>query len=93
MTEAVCLYGWRHRKVGKMMRQGKSPCGVLTAREAQVVEWIAKGNTNKQIASHLRISSRTVQTHVERMFKKLGVRSRAELVAQAYLEVVRKDKR
>lgn len=57
----------------------------VTAREAQVVEWVAKGLTNKAIASKLQISSRTVQKHMERMFKKLGIRSRAELVARAYM--------
>ena len=79
-------------KASKTMMLGKSLSKGITAREAQVVECVAKGKTNKQIASHLQISSRTVQTYVERMFKKLGVRSRAELVAQAYLEMVRKDK-
>lgn len=57
----------------------------ITAREAQVVGWLAQGLSNKGIAAQLTISSRTVQTHLERMFKKLGVRSRAELVARVYM--------
>lgn len=72
-------------KVGKTVMQKKNLSRGITAREAQVMEWVAKGNTNKQIALHLRISSRTVQTHLERMFKKLGVRSRTELVARVYM--------
>lgn len=72
-------------KAGKTMMQAESLSKGITAREAQVVECVAKGNTNKQIASHLQISSRTVQTHLERMFKKLSVRSRAELVARFYM--------
>lgn len=57
----------------------------VTVREAEVAGWVAQGLTNKAIASKLQISSRTVQKHLERMFKKLGVRSRAELVARAYM--------
>lgn len=56
----------------------------LTSREQAVVEWVERGFTNKSIAAQLQISPRTVQTHLERMFKKLGVHSRAELVAQIY---------
>ena len=59
----------------------------ITAREAQVVGWLAQGLSNKAIAAQLTISARTVQTHMERMFKKLGVRSRAELVARAYMSL------
>lgn len=62
----------------------------VTPREAEVVGLVARGLTNKAIASQLQISSRTVQTHLERMFKKLAVRSRAELVARAYLSVARR---
>lgn len=62
----------------------------VTAREAEVVGWVAKGLTNKSIALRLQISPRTVQKHLERMFRKLGVRSRSELVARVYLSVVRK---
>ncbi|MDP3090778.1 MAG: helix-turn-helix transcriptional regulator [Nitrospira sp.] len=61
----------------------------VTAREAEVVGWVAKGLTNKAIASQLEISSRTVQKHMERMFRKLGVRSRAELVTRVYLDMAR----
>ncbi len=62
----------------------------VTVREAEVIGWVAKGLTNKAIASQLQISSRTVQKHLERMFRKLDVRSRTELVARIYLAVVRK---
>jgi DNA-binding CsgD family transcriptional regulator len=64
----------------------------VTPREAQVVGWVSKGLTNGAIASQLQISSRTVQKHLERVFRKLGVRSRSELVARAYLALVKKDK-
>ncbi|TKB81910.1 MAG: helix-turn-helix transcriptional regulator [Nitrospira sp.] len=61
----------------------------VTGREAEVIGWVAKGLTNKAIASQLQISSRTVQKHMERMFRKLGVRSRTELVARIYMDIDR----
>lgn len=61
----------------------------VTVREAEVIGWVAKGLTNKVIASQLQISSRTVQKHMERMFRKLGVRSRTELVARVYMNMAR----
>jgi DNA-binding NarL/FixJ family response regulator len=61
----------------------------VTVREAEVIGWVAKGLTNKAIASQLQISSRTVQKHMERMFRKLGVRSRAALVARIYMDMTR----
>lgn len=64
----------------------------LTPRETEVAWWVARGLTNKSIASHLHVSSRTVQTHLERMFKKLRIRSRVELVARAYRKVGECDK-
>jgi DNA-binding NarL/FixJ family response regulator len=61
----------------------------VTVREAEVIGWVAKGLTNKAIASQLQISSRTVQKHMERMFRKLDVRSRTELVARIYMDIGR----
>lgn len=53
---------------------------LLTERELQIVTFVAQGNSNKQIASHLRISEWTVSTHLRRIFVKLGVDSRAAMV-------------
>ena len=58
---------------------------VVTTREADVIGWVTKGLTNKAIASQLQISSRTVQKHMERMFRKFGVRSHTELVTRVYI--------
>ncbi|MEP6934128.1 MAG: helix-turn-helix transcriptional regulator [Nitrospirota bacterium] len=60
--------------------------------EAEVVGWVARGLTNMETAFQLQISSRKVQKHLERMFRKLGVRSRSELVERAYLALVQKGK-
>jgi DNA-binding CsgD family transcriptional regulator len=54
---------------------------VLTAREREVLALLADGLGNKQIAARLGISANTVKTHVELLFEKLDVSSRAEAVA------------
>lgn len=55
----------------------------LTARELDVLRHVVAGRTNKETASALGISHRTVETHRENILKKLGVRSVAELTRLA----------
>jgi two-component system nitrate/nitrite response regulator NarL len=55
----------------------------LSPREREIVNLVAQGLPNKTIASVLEISPWTVATHLRRIFVKLGVSSRAEMVAQA----------
>jgi DNA-binding CsgD family transcriptional regulator len=55
----------------------------LTPTELKVVELVAEGLSNPQIAEKLFISPRTVSTHLSHVFAKVGVGSRAELAAQA----------
>ncbi len=62
---------------------GSRPLG-LTAREQQVLRWVAAGLTNKAIASKLCVSERTIDRHVSNIFSKLGVSSRAAATAKAY---------
>jgi NarL family two-component system response regulator YdfI len=57
--------------------------GTLSARESEVLELLAEGAANKEIAAHLHITERTVKAHVTSIFNKLGVNSRAEAVAVA----------
>ena len=52
------------------------PAG-LTEREVDVLGLLARGQTNKQVAETLGISPRTVGTHVEHIYAKAGVRTRA----------------
>jgi DNA-binding NarL/FixJ family response regulator len=56
---------------------------LLTPRELDVLHAIMDGLTNKLIARQLDISLHTVKFHVESVFRKLGVRTRAEAVAKA----------
>lgn len=53
--------------------------GILTARERQVAELAATGESSRQIAATLSISIRTVDAHLYRVFSKLGISRRAEL--------------
>jgi LuxR family transcriptional regulator, maltose regulon positive regulatory protein len=55
----------------------------LTAREREILELLAAGLTNREIAQRLVLSARTVETHVARVTGKLGVNSRARAVARA----------
>jgi len=54
----------------------------LSAREQEVLDFLAKGYLYKEIADQLTISYATVHTYIERIFKKLHVRSRAQAVAK-----------
>jgi DNA-binding CsgD family transcriptional regulator len=54
----------------------------LSPRELEIARMVAKGYANKSIASVLDISSWTVSSHLRRIFSKLGVTSRAAMVAQ-----------
>jgi DNA-binding CsgD family transcriptional regulator len=55
--------------------------GSLTAREQEVALLVSSGRTNRQIASRLRLSERTVETHLSNVYRKLGVSSRVMLAA------------
>jgi two-component system NarL family response regulator len=55
----------------------------LTPRELSALRLLADGKANKEIASELEISERTVKTHLEHLFAKLGVTSRTEAVKVA----------
>jgi DNA-binding CsgD family transcriptional regulator len=62
----------------------QAPRHSLSPRELQIVRLVADGATNRAIASSLDISLWTVSTHMRRIFAKLGVYSRAEMVAQFF---------
>lgn len=55
----------------------------LTPRETEVLGWLAKGKTNRDIADILGMSHRTVNKHLEHIFEKLGVETRAAAAALA----------
>ena len=55
------------------------PASAHTARELQVMEMLSRGMTNREIAEHLAISIKTVDTHRGHVLKKLGLRNNSEL--------------
>jgi DNA-binding NarL/FixJ family response regulator len=56
----------------------------LTTREQEVLDLLAVGRAQKEIAYDLSISPKTVGSHIQKLLMKTGVHSRAELVARAY---------
>lgn len=52
----------------------------LTKKEKQVIHYIAKGMTSKQVAEKMNLSSRTVETHRYNILNKMNVKSAAELI-------------
>lgn len=61
----------------------RQPAAPLTPREAEVLSWLAKGKTNRDIGDILGLSPRTVNKHLEHIFEKLGVETRTAAVAIA----------
>lgn len=57
--------------------------GNLSKKEWQVLDWISKGASHKDIARQLSLSPNTVRTHIERSFEKLGAHSRTEAALSA----------
>jgi len=55
----------------------------LTRREAQILNYVSKGNTNKQIADILGISEQTIKSHISAILRKLNANDRAHAVALA----------
>lgn len=55
----------------------------LTVREAQVLLWISKGKSNRDVSAILNISPRTVNKHLEQIFVKLGIENRTSAAAIA----------
>ncbi|MFD2169905.1 response regulator [Tumebacillus lipolyticus] len=56
---------------------------VLTDREQEILQWIAKGYSNKEIAEQLIVSVKTVETHKAKIMEKLQMKTRPELVRYA----------
>lgn len=61
----------------------KNPCAALSVREREVLEYITKGFTSKEIAGLMSVSQHTVPTYVRRIYAKLEVNSKAEAIYEA----------
>jgi DNA-binding NarL/FixJ family response regulator len=67
---------------GRRRRRHEDPSR-LTAQEQRVAELAATGATNPEIARQFYLSVSTVETHLERVYAKLGIHSRRELMARS----------
>ena len=68
------------RRVQALAADRPAPVDCLTVREAGVLELVAEGLSNREIASQLHIELTTVKNHVHNILEKLGARTRAEAV-------------
>jgi DNA-binding NarL/FixJ family response regulator len=71
------------RRHGVRGRTGPKEAGLLTRREQEVLQLVAEGLTNADIAARLHLSSKTVGHHVSSVLAKLGVKSRGEAAVWA----------
>lgn len=70
-------------KSADQLKRGEHPQSQPTAREAEVIRFLAEGKSNKEIATALGIAVRTVETHRTKVMSKLGLHSLTELVHYA----------
>jgi predicted ATPase/DNA-binding CsgD family transcriptional regulator len=69
--------------VDASLEQPVSGRSLLTRREQEVAALVARGLTNRQVAAQLLVAPRTIETHLEHIFAKLDVQTRAEVAAWA----------
>ena len=63
--------------------ESQQPAGILSDREREVLELIAAGSTNREIADRLYLSPHTVKDHTSALYKKVNARNRAEAILRA----------
>ncbi|THV57341.1 LuxR family transcriptional regulator [Flagellimonas alvinocaridis] len=74
------MYFLATRKI-KLQANVRSNLQQLTPQERNIVDYILQDMSNKEIAAELFISLSTVKTHINNLYKKLGVSSREEIVS------------
>jgi len=70
----------------RVLKEFRQPAGMrdeLTPRETEVLEWVAKGATNKEIAQALNITENTVKIHLRNILEKLHLRNRIQAAVYA----------
>jgi DNA-binding CsgD family transcriptional regulator len=86
MLTAMGIDGFAERARRELLATGETvrkrmdeAAGQLTGQEAQIARLAGEGNTNPEIGAQLFLSPRTVEYHLHKAFRKLGVSSRREL--------------
>src|SRR5262249_3380164 len=81
LFDEVAATQWAARARAELDRLGTRPGAgdSLTAREAQIASLAASGLTNREVAATLCVSAKTVEANLARAYRKLGIRTRAEL--------------
>jgi DNA-binding CsgD family transcriptional regulator len=84
LFEALGATLWAAKAKAELTRiGGRPPAGAeLTAIEERITQLVARGLTNREVADAMLVSPRTVEGHLTRVYAKLGLRSRAELVGR-----------
>jgi DNA-binding NarL/FixJ family response regulator len=73
-------------ELGRLARHSRDASGmraVLTSREIEILEIVGVGLTVKQVATRLGLSPRTVEAHLAKLYRKLGVRNRVQALSRA----------
>jgi DNA-binding NarL/FixJ family response regulator len=74
------------QELGRMSRKARVSSAAeakITSRELEILEFVSEGLTVKQVATRLGLSPRTVEAHVARLYRKLGVRNRVQAISRA----------
>jgi len=90
LDEAVTIFGrlgaplWEDKARAELARVPirRKADAVLTTAETRIAEMVAQGASNKDVALALFLSEKTVEANLTRIYRKLGVRSRAALAAR-----------
>lgn len=77
------LKSFREMTVEEEEREPRDPYSPLSTREVEILDYIAQGNSNKEIAKSLKISDQTVKNHITSILKKLSVNDRTAAVVHA----------
>lgn len=86
-TRLVCtdrLQVWSESAATRSPTTNPPTSTSLTKREAEVLAWLREGKTGPEIVIILDCAQRTVETHIARIYRKLGVRHRTQLLFQAH---------
>lgn len=81
--EVVLRRSIRQKEISQDVIQSQVPIDLLTSKEKEVLQMVAKGESNKQIADKMFVKEVTVKTHLNSIFKKLKVANRTQAVLLA----------